>query len=293
MSPIIEQFVVEHDIKEEDGELQMTTAQKTQLGTLFSQHQRDTADVWHRGMLVCHIDRNKPSDSYDATLGANVLFRDQSSKKEMKHILDMSLSTSKRVSTDRVRALKDARFDDRFICRRCFEQGHTTRSCPNEEAPFPQDEIDGGDRLPPRLKGCSSRMKTKVDEEQKEKQEDENDEEEEQDEEENAVESGEAPYVGADIQVQYDEKGAKKWYKAKITSRERGVDKWRVEWVTGGEETITIARGDEDVRIVSAKKQKRLSDEHDAARMTGRTRRGTERLPNPSNRMGGVGGSGN
>ena len=65
-----------------------------------------------------------------------------------------------------------------------------------------------------------------------------------------------------------------------------------MEWVTGGEETITIARGDEDIRIASAKKQKRLSDEHDAARMTGRTRRGTERLPNPSNRMGGVGGSG-
>jgi hypothetical protein len=67
---------------------------------------------------------------------------------------------------------------------------------------------------------------------------------------------------------------------------------WRVEWVTGSEETITIASGDQDVRIVSVKKQKRLSDEHDEAPMTGRTRRGTDRLTNPSNRMGGVGGSG-
>jgi hypothetical protein len=230
MTPIIAQFVAKHDIKEVDGEIQMTTAQKRQFGSLFSNLQRDTADVCHRGMLVCHIDRNKPSDSYDATLGEHMLFRDQSSKQEMKDILDMRFSTIKKVPMTQVQALKDmCGMPDLPLYRSCFEPGHQSRNCPNEETPFPQHEIDGGERFMPRCKDCSSTMTTKDDKEQEEKQEDENDEED-QDDEENEVKSGEGPYVGADIQVLYDDNGEKKWYKEKITSRERGVDKWSGGW---------------------------------------------------------------
>jgi hypothetical protein len=69
--------------------------------------------------------------------------------------------------------------------------------------------------------------------------------------------SDEGPYVGARIEVLFDVDGKQDWYGGKITSKEKQAGRWLVRLDDGDEETIVWPDPQGEVRIVSAKKERR------------------------------------